>query len=88
VTASAVILEDRQKGIMVTEAGGVRIWRENTRVGMQDRVRALEEAICQIGVQNVGRMGIPNLYHAPARVRDVFPPRSAQKFRANNGKPG
>jgi len=61
VTAGAVIFEDRQKGIMVTEASEARIWRENTRVGMQDRVRALEEVICQIGVQKHGENG----YHQP-----------------------
>jgi len=43
--------EDRQKRITVTAASEARIWRENTRVGMQDRVRGLEEVKCQIGIQ-------------------------------------
>jgi len=34
---------------------------KNTRVGMQDRVRALEKVICQIGVQKRGENG----YHQP-----------------------
>jgi len=34
---------------------------KNTRVGMQDSVRALEKVICQIGVQKRGENG----YHQP-----------------------
>jgi len=50
--------EDRQKRIMVMAAREARIWRENTRVGVRNRVRALEEVKCQIGIQKHGENGM------------------------------
>jgi len=42
---------------MATAASEARIWRENARVGMWDRVRGLEEVKCQIGIQKRGENG-------------------------------
>jgi len=86
-TAGARIFKDRQKQIRLTAASEARMWRENTRVGMRDRVHRLEEVKCWIGVQKWGENGYDQPLSRPARVRNVFLLRSAQLFRANNGIP-
>jgi len=54
---------------------------------MQDRVRALEEAIRQIGVQKRGENGYDQPLSRPSQSTRRFPSKVAQNFRANNGMP-
>jgi len=65
---------------MVMAASEARIWRENTRVGMHDRVRALEEVICQIGVQKCGENGYDQPLSRPSQSTRRFPSKVSPKF--------
>ena len=64
-------------------ASEARIWKENARVGMRDRVRGLEEVKCQIGIQNGGIMGMTDrpLLH-PSQSTRRFPSKVSPKISA------